>query len=345
MLVEFDEAVAVLKSGGVVAIPTETVYGLAGRIDSEKSINQIFAIKKRPFFDPLIVHINGIQQARTLVAKWSEVADVLARKFWPGPVTLVLNKKENISSLITSGLSTVAIRCPRHSLTLKLITEVGVPLAAPSANFFGQVSPTQALHVEKEFHSKVPVLDGGSCEIGIESTVVAIRNGVEAITECAILREGFVSRQEIESCLLEAQQVFRFVVDLSTKESPGRMKHHYMPEVPLVYCRRNPRNESHLRLVVQSVLHKIPDKMDEVCLKRPESLTNIGELKLSDDPKIASRQLYQRLREASCFPTKKRPDFIYFVEPEHFRTDKSNWVAIVDRLTKASSIILDGELD
>jgi L-threonylcarbamoyladenylate synthase len=158
-----------LVAGDVVAIPTETVYGLAASIDSEKGLRRIFSLKERPFFDPLIVHVASLKEASSLVRDWPPIADFIGRYFWPGPLTLVLPKAERVNSLITSGLDTVAVRYPSHPLTLDLIRLVGTPLAAPSANKFGKTSPSRALHVKSEFPgTDLLILDGGECEIGVE---------------------------------------------------------------------------------------------------------------------------------------------------------------------------------
>jgi L-threonylcarbamoyladenylate synthase len=188
-------AITKLNQNQVVAFPTETVYGLGARIDSVLGINQIFSTKKRPFFDPLIVHVSSIEQAKSCFRQWNSVADTLARHFWPGPLTLVMEKSDLISDMITSGLPRVGVRIPRHIVALELLNAVGVPVAAPSANRFGKTSPTTAEHVRTEFGDEVLVLDSDiQCEIGIESTVLLVK----ADNQLSLLRKGAVVKSEIE---------------------------------------------------------------------------------------------------------------------------------------------------
>ena len=349
MIVNLSDAVNILKSGHVVGMPTETVYGLAGRVDSESAIQEIFATKQRPFFDPLIVHVRDETEAQSVVRQWPAAARALAYQFWPGPLTLILPKSENISSLITSGLDTVGVRCPDHPMALELIRRVGSPLAAPSANLFGRTSPTQATHVEIEFESLVPVLDGGVCQVGIESTVLLVKTigGFSSMSksekfEIAILREGAIVKSQIENCLTQAGIEFQVLLEVSRQESPGHLKHHYMPNVPLIYCRQIPRCEEHLRSATEGQLKNLPNEVEGIRLRKPTQLSKMWDLVLSSDPRMAARELYQKLRELS----EEGPDAIYFVEPQSIRQglDQELWQAIIDRLTKAASLLLDEEL-
>ena len=154
MFVTSDQAVSIMKNDGIVAIPTETVYGLGAAISSETALKKIFEVKKRPFFDPLIVHVENIEQAKTLTSEWPEIADSVCQQFWPGPLTIVLKKNQNVSSLITAGLERVGLRCPQHPVALEILRKLKIPIAAPSANLFGRTSPTTALHVETEFSNQ-----------------------------------------------------------------------------------------------------------------------------------------------------------------------------------------------
>ncbi|MFQ3182125.1 MAG: L-threonylcarbamoyladenylate synthase, partial [Polaribacter sp.] len=169
---DIQKAVQLLIDDQLVAIPTETVYGLAGNIFSEKAIKSIFSTKKRPFFNPLIVHIPSIDSLENIVTHIPEKAKLLAAAFWPGSLTLVLKKSDKIPAIITAGKDTVAVRIPNHPVTLALLKQLPFPLAAPSANPFGSISPTKPAHVEGYFKNKIQmVLDGGSCANGIESTI------------------------------------------------------------------------------------------------------------------------------------------------------------------------------
>lgn len=296
-----------LRAENVAAIPTETVYGLAGRINSEVALKKIFAIKERPFFDPLIVHVSSKAMAKRYVRVWDEIADSLADAFWPGPLTLVLPKNDEVSALITSGLDTVGLRCPDHPLTLSLIEQLKVPLAAPSANKFTKTSPTSAEHVAQGFpQEKLAILDGGPCQIGLESTVLLVReNG-----ELAILRPGAVSQAQISQALHARNVQFLFVEVVDKKESPGNMKHHYMPEIPLV------------------VFHSAFDRQ-KLKGERP------FEISLSSDVRQAFREFYQKLRDGS----ESGADVLWIQWQPQWQSEP--WLPLVDRLTKAASFVIE----
>ena len=184
-----------LEHGELVAIPTETVYGLAGNALNASAVAKIFSVKNRPAFDPLIVHVPNVNAVYEYVAEIPEKAYALAQRFWPGPLTLLLQKKSIIPDLVTAGLETVGVRCPDHPLTQDLLKILSFPLAAPSANPFGYVSPTTPAHVDEQLGDKIKyILDGGKCEVGIESTIVGMENG-----EVVVYRMGGLSTEEIES--------------------------------------------------------------------------------------------------------------------------------------------------
>jgi L-threonylcarbamoyladenylate synthase len=311
----------------VAAMPTETVYGLAARIDMPEGIEAIFKIKQRPFFDPLIVHVNSVDQARGLVSTWSPLAELLARHFWPGPLTLVLPKNPSINPMITSGLETVGLRMPRHALALALIAQEGVPLAAPSANLFGRTSPTSASHVIAEFLDKVPVIDGGECEVGLESTVLHVLE-----TRLAILRPGAVTQSQIEVVLRKSGMSFEFLENIEKKQSPGHMKHHYMPSAPLVLIENEEVEVSQIIQEIQKRIQELPEQVEGVKIVKPKSYKKISELELPDDPTLASRVLYSRLRLLSS----EKPDLIIY-RKSRFWSEES-WQALADRLTKAASL-------
>src|ERR1700683_3844336 len=185
MSLSISEAAAKIRAGELVAFPTETVYGLGANALDAAAVQKIYELKGRPASSPLIVHVASIQMAREIVADWPPLAEELTRRWWPGPLTLVLPKKPVIPDIVTAGLPTVGVRMPNHPMALELIKEAGVPIAAPSANKFMELSPTTAEHVRNTFGDSVEVLDGGPARVGIESTVVAIENG-----ELKILRPG-----------------------------------------------------------------------------------------------------------------------------------------------------------
>lgn len=229
------KAVALLNAEEVVAIPTETVYGLAGNIFSEKAIKAIFEIKKRPFFNPLIVHIPSVDYLNTIVEYVPEKAKLLAEAFWPGPITLVLKKKNNIPNIITAGKDTVAVRVPNHPVTLELLNQLDFPLAAPSANPFSSISPTTAEHVDTYFKDSIKmVLDGGACKSGIESTIIGFEND-----QPIIYRLGSTAIEDIEA-VIGTIDIKNTVTKQSRRENeiipdaPGMLERHYAPKTETV---------------------------------------------------------------------------------------------------------------
>lgn len=224
---DITKATTILKQDNLVAIPTETVYGLAGNIYSEKAIKAIFKLKKRPFFNPLIVHVHSISEVSQLVDEFPEKARSLAAAFWPGSLTMVLKKKSSVPDLITAGKDTVGIRIPDHPITLELLKSLEFPLAAPSANPFGSISPTSAFHVADYFHDRLPmVLEGGNCKNGLESTIVGFEDG-----EPVIYRLGSISQERIEKEIGKVQ--IRNYKE-SAPDAPGMLSRHYAPKTPTV---------------------------------------------------------------------------------------------------------------
>lgn len=223
---DISQAVTILNNDDVLAIPTETVYGLAGNIFSEKAIRKIFEVKQRPLFNPLIVHLHSIEQLDGIISEFPAKAKLLAEAFWPGSLTLVLKKKPNVPDLITAGKETVAVRIPNHPVTLKLLKELSFPLAAPSANPFNRISPTSALHVENYFKNSLQmVLEGGECKSGLESTIIGFENH-----EPVLYRLGALSVEEIEKIVGK--------INVNNKKekapnAPGMLAKHYSPQTKL----------------------------------------------------------------------------------------------------------------
>lgn len=221
------KAKAILEQGDLVGIPTETVYGLAGNALNSDAVAKIFAVKNRPDFDPLIIHTSSIDRVLEFTVQIPEVLLPLGEKFWPGPLTMLLPKKNIVPELVTSGLDAVAVRIPSHSLTRELLSILDFPLAAPSANPFGYISPTQAGHVNDQLGEKIPyILDGGLCEVGLESTIVGIENG-----EVFIYRLGGLDVKDIESIV---GKVNIMTHSSSNPKSPGMLKSHYAPKKPFI---------------------------------------------------------------------------------------------------------------
>jgi L-threonylcarbamoyladenylate synthase len=222
------KAKKLLEQGELVGIPTETVYGLAGNALDENAVVKIFTAKDRPRFDPLIVHVASLAQAKQLVESFPSKAEQLARKFWPGPVTFLLRKKGIIPDLVTSGMDTVGIRCPDHTLTQSLLKSLSFPLAAPSANPFGYVSPTQPDHVNAQLGDRIKyILDGGECRVGIESTIIGFENEIPTI-----FRLGGLSIEDIEKTI---GPVELHLNTSSDPKSPGQLKSHYSPRKKVVW--------------------------------------------------------------------------------------------------------------
>ncbi|MBW8783482.1 MAG: threonylcarbamoyl-AMP synthase [Novosphingobium sp.] len=220
-------AAEVLRGGGLVAVPTETVYGLAARADSAEAVATIYRAKGRPDFNPLIVHVPGVAEAET-VALVGERARRLAAAFWPGPLTLVLPRREDarLAAAVTAGLATVALRCPAHPAMRALLAATALPLAAPSANRSGRVSPTSAAHVAASLGTAVDlILDGGPCSAGIESTIVALREG----GGWQVLRPGPIGEAELKE-ILGSEPAAAASTGI---EAPGQLARHYAPGKPL----------------------------------------------------------------------------------------------------------------
>lgn len=216
-----------LEAGELVGIPTETVYGLAGNAFDEDAVLKIFQVKNRPHFDPLIVHTFSLANVSEFVRDFPPKAQQLATAFWPGPLTLLLPKKANISDLVTAGLETVAVRVPQHPLALQLLAGLQFPLAAPSANPFGYISPTSAAHVAAQLGDKIPyILDGGESRVGIESTIVGFVGN-----EAVVYRLGGISVEAIEQIIGPVQVQIH---SSSNPAAPGMLKSHYSPRKPLI---------------------------------------------------------------------------------------------------------------
>jgi L-threonylcarbamoyladenylate synthase len=224
---DLHEAAALLRRGQLVAIPTETVYGLAGNALSPKAVSSIFEVKNRPRFDPLIVHTHSIELLSAYAENVPPAALDAARAFMPGPLTLLLKKSPLIPDIVTAGSSRVALRIPQHSLTQSLLSLLDFPLAAPSANPFGYISPTTAQHVADQLGGRIPyILDGGPCQVGVESTILGWENG-----ECIVYRKGGLSVEALE----EVAGPLRVQAhSASNPQAPGMLKAHYAPAAPLV---------------------------------------------------------------------------------------------------------------
>lgn len=220
---DISKAKVVLENNGLIALPTETVYGLAGNAFSDIAIQKTFDLKNRPFYNPLIVHIKDIASVFEVATEIPDSALLLAEKLWPGSLTLVLNKRDTISDLITAGKKTVAVRVPNHPLALDLLANIDFPLTAPSANPFGSISPTNAKHVFNYFGNELDViLDGGDCEKGVESTIIGFENN-----KPILYRQGAITQEEIEHII--GDKISAKTTSDASPNAPGMLSRHYAP--------------------------------------------------------------------------------------------------------------------
>jgi L-threonylcarbamoyladenylate synthase len=310
---DLDEAAALLSRGGLVAFPTETVYGLGALALEPLAVRAIYAAKGRAATNPLIVHVLGEDDARPLCARWPIEAQELVTRFWPGPLTLVLPRTDRVPDEVTGGGPTVAVRAPSHPTARQLLARVGKPLAAPSANRSEHVSPTTALHVLRDLNGRIDaVLDGGRCPVGIESTVVALTPAGPRL-----LRAGAVPRSSLEELLGDVPDG---APAGPVAASPGQQKRHYAPAalVRIADAAALPRIAADLPGRVGALIRS------EIVL--PESVIS---LRLPADPRGYARDLYASLRELE-----DRGCNSICIESVPSSPD---WDAIRDRLTRASA--------
>jgi len=292
-------AAAILREGGLVVFPTETVYGLGANALDAGAVRRIYALKGRPSSSPLIVHVASIERARILAAEWLPEAERLARQYWPGPLTLVVAKKDVIPDEATAGLLTVGLRMPRHPVALELIAAAGVPVAAPSANRFTQLSPTTAEHVRQAFGAETPfLLDGGPCEVGLESTVIAVtRDGLE------VLRPGMANVPDAGTAAAETGEAHR---------SPGQHRKHYSPKTRIVLVGRG----------------HLPHEGRGAYLWLDYNAVAAARQRMPEDPEAYATKLYATLHQLD----NEGFDWIAVELPP----DQPEWRAIRDRLLRAA---------
>ncbi|MGA7408980.1 MAG: L-threonylcarbamoyladenylate synthase [Bryobacteraceae bacterium] len=306
---ELTLAAKLIRAGRLVAFPTETVYGLGANALDEAAVQRIYDAKGRPATSPLIVHVADVIMARQVTAEWPSMAQRLAERFWPGPLTLVLPKADQIPDIVTAGLDTVGVRIPSHPVALALIRRAGVPIAAPSANRFTQISPTTAEHVRVGLGSAVDlILDGGATHIGIESTVVSL-----AEEHPTILRLGMISQADLEAAtgvawrVQHSGQVQQAVSEgaLPGFAAPGMQSRHYAPRTPLVLLKKGQR--------------------------KPKGRGRI--LEMPSEPAAYAARLYAALHEADT----EGWDWIALREPPV----ADEWAGIRDRLKRAATELFE----
>ena len=304
-MITLEEAAAHIRSGEVAAFPTETVYGLGANALDAAAVARIYALKGRPATSPLIVHVASIEMAKTLTRDWPAAADRLARQYWPGPLTLVLPKAATVPSIVTAGLLTVGLRMPNHPVALELIRQAGVPIAAPSANKFTGLSPTTAEHVRNAFGDAVAVLDGGPCQVGIESTVVAIEDG-----GIRLLRPGMISFGEIERANAPAGD--------AAHPSPGMHERHYSPRT---------------RLMLVKDASQLPDARGALlwltCRLPARSAAAARLVEMPSDPAAYAARLYSVLHDLD----REGWPWIAVESPP----ETAAWEGVLDRLRRAAT--------
>lgn len=277
---DLKKAETFLKQGDLVAVPTETVYGLAACYNNKTAIQNIFSVKNRPAYDPLILHASNLSMIKTQIVKeFPPLAEKLAEKFWPGPLSMVLPKKETIDPIITAGLETVALRIPGHDLLLSLISKLNMPLAAPSANPFGYISPTTAKHVNDQLGGQIAmILDGGPAKIGLESTIVEVKGN-----HLVVLRAGGIAIEDLK----EFDQNLEIRTSSSKPNAPGMLDKHYAPKKDF----RFQKNFNSSKDISQIGLIRFNSFSEEFPLENQIVLSPEGKIE------IAAQKLYSAMRE------------------------------------------------
>lgn len=312
---ELHRAVEVLRQGGLIGLPTETVYGLGADASNELAVRRIFAVKGRPSTHPLIVHVASVEHARQWATTLGPLGEQLARAFWPGPLTLIVKRNPRASDAVTGGQDTVGLRVPSHPLALALLTEFGGGIAAPSANRFGRVSPTTAQHVRSELGADVDlVLDGGPSQVGVESTIIDVTGDAPRL-----LRPGGIGREAIEQVLGVPLVLATHATDV---RAPGMLESHYAPRAGLWLVSRD-------GLAAEAA--RLRDDGRRVVVMAPgdaELPPGVRHLVVPADDAGFARVLYAKLREAD-----ELGDLILAVPPP----DSGLGLAVRDRLRRASA--------
>ncbi len=335
MKINLNQAIELLNNKQIIGIPTETVYGLAARYDQKEAIQKIFKTKERPESNPLIIHIGNsdpLGDLKKLVLDIPAYVPELIKQFWPGPLTMVFYKKPLIDDLITAGQNTVGIRMPQHPLTLELINQLGAALVAPSANKFCKLSPTSAAEVESALGSKIPVLDGGPCSVGIESTIVSVLNH----DRLDILRPGMITAETLSQITgLPCHESFKNTQahQQSSIKTPGAYLVHYAPNKPLFLInsayQNNPKDFLNF---LEKILKKIgPDKkFYYLTFQKKDFLSqeNITQIITPQTPTAYAEKLYGLLHQADR--SENHQAILIDLPPE-----KSEWQGIENRLLKA----------
>ncbi|HWQ95543.1 MAG TPA: L-threonylcarbamoyladenylate synthase [Gammaproteobacteria bacterium] len=310
-------AAEILRSGGVVAFPTETVYGLGADALNPQAVARVFAIKRRPPDHPLIVHLPDVSYLKDWACDIPRAAYRLAEKFWPGPLTLVLKRAAIVPDSVTGGQDSVGLRVPGHPVALALLEKFGGAVAAPSANRFGHVSPTRAEHVREELGSEADmILDGGPCRVGLESTIVSLLDA-----RPLILRPGAISRSMLAEAL--GEEIETGTAEKITLRAPGMLASHYAPRTPLHKVPAAELYERAFALVTQG------QQVGVLTRQAGEPAPGLHYYLLPSDPKGYAHELYDTLHKADA----RRLDVLLIEEPPQ----EEAWLAVRDRLSRATS--------
>lgn len=319
-------AAAIVRSGGLVAMPTETVYGLAGDALNPAAIARIYEAKGRPRFNPLIAHVTGIRQAREFAAEWPVMAQALAERFWPGPLTLIVRRKARVPDALTAGLDTFGVRVPDHPVALALIEASQTPLAAPSANRFTEVSPVTAQQVARGLGAGVDfILDAGHTRVGIESTVVDVSGGTPII-----LRPGMISREAIEAVVGPAGRASAPVRSDAPRMAPGMVDRHYAPHATVRLAPTSTFAAFVAAALAEPPAHGGGSRRVGAVTHSLDAAPHLAlSLRLPPDPEGYAAALYDALHAAD----EARCDVLVVELPP----DAPDWDAIRDRLQRAAS--------
>jgi len=317
-------AAELLRAGEVVALPTETVYGLAANALEEKAVAKIFQIKGRPAHNPIIVHVASNEMAKICVSKWPELAEKFSKAFWPGPLTLVLPRAEIIPDNVTAGGSTVGIRWPSHPFIQAVIRECGFPLAAPSANLSNKISPTNAEHVRAQLAGKIPlIVDGGQAQVGIESTVLDL-----TMSPPRVLRPGMIHAESLAAVCGEVQSPKSKVQSQETAlRSPGLLAKHYSPKAKLLVL--NWRDDTELKLKIQNSKFKTRNCFIIAHTRIPAGENFADVSVMPHDAEAFARALYAELHRCDAAGAEL---IVVEVPPE-----TPEWSGIADRLRRAAA--------
>lgn len=334
MRISLEEAATRLKNGEVVAIPTETVYGLAADATNDLALQQIFRLKQRPADHPLIVHIGDISQVQYWAAAFPEMAVTLAQAFWPGAFTLVLPALDHVSRVVRGGESTVALRVPNHPVALELLNLSGLSVAAPSANLFTQLSPTTADHVEAGLGEAIPVLDGGACHVGIESTIVNVFVDAQNEAQWQLLRPGMVSEADIERVAGKPQYAASVSTDKTLAATPvpkvpGQHALHYSPRTPLqLFKDKASLLQASSALMQQNVkCAALLIGEAEAGIQADFSQMDFPRIELPNQPDLVAERLYGALHSLDAL----KVDCLLVELPPN----RPEWLAVQDRLSRA----------